>query len=65
MNETGFERTTRLTLEKTIKEHFIAGDIRMVDEVLDKYPKGHLRKEISLEQAHHIARVAVGWSKVA
>lgn len=53
MSETGFEKTTRLGLERAIIDFFNAQDIRSVNEKLDIYPTGRPRSEVSLEVARH------------
>lgn len=59
MLESGFEKTTRLGLEARIRDHFTAGDIKVVDELLDIYPSGRTRPDMSLEQARHAANMAI------
>lgn len=58
IGETPGERTVRLGKEKGIKEHYLAGDMNKVNEILQEYPYRE-RPDISLEQAHHIARSAI------
>lgn len=56
--ETPGERVVRLGKEKGIKEHYLAGDMNKVNEILGQYPYKE-RPGISLEQAHAIAGSAI------
>lgn len=59
MSESGFHKVTREGLERNILEAYTAGDIKLANDYLDKYPTGHERKLISLEAAHYIAKKGV------
>jgi hypothetical protein len=56
--ETPGERVVREGKEAKIKDYYLAGDMAKVDEILGEYPYKE-RPEISLEQAHHVARSAI------
>lgn len=54
--ESSFAQVTREGIERTINEAVNAGDMNLADAQLDIYPTGFSRPEISLEQAHEIAK---------
>lgn len=57
--ETPSNKVLREHREERIVDYLNKHDGRNMDAELDVYPYGEPRPEISLEQAHHIAKVAL------
>ena len=58
MSESGFHKTTRLGIERSIREAFESGDMQLTNYHLDLYPTGRPRPEMSLELARHVAQLS-------
>lgn len=58
MSETPFNKTIRLGLEARLRDHYKAGDVHVVNDLLDIYPTGFPRPEISVETARHVIEMA-------
>lgn len=55
MTESSFAQVTRQGIEKVASEALAAGDSNLMNAQLDIWPTGHLRPDVSVEAAHHIA----------
>lgn len=56
MTESAFQNGTRLMIERDIEASLKSGDSYQVNEKLRIWPYGKERKDISIYEAHEIAR---------